>query len=217
MSISKFSLTLAALLLGAIVSNQALALVLPGITPSGHPAFGNGVKVALNPNNGTIKATGRKNFLLALDDSGSNVLQGTSGAYSLQVNFDKNTREFMGGSVSLKGAIDALGISKNTLLMSADITGFNILSDQMLWGFNTTNIFCSPELQLNCTNSESVYIELDSAFNGLFERNFRTTGFATTTIPIPAAAWLFGSALGLLGWARRRAAASTLDGTKVSG
>jgi hypothetical protein len=25
-------------------------------------------------------------------------------------------------------------------------------------------------------------------------------------IPVPAAAWLFGSALGLLGWARRRAA-----------
>lgn len=206
MSIRKLSITLTALLLGAVLSNPAVALVLPGITPSGYPAFGNSVKVSLNPNNGTLKATGRKDFLLALDDSGSNVLQGTSGAYSLLVNFDKNTHQFLGGSVSLTGAVDALGISKHTLLMSAEITGFNILSDQLLWGFNTTNIFCSPELQISCTNSESVYIELDSAFDALFERNFRTTGFATTTIPVPAAVWLFGSALGLLGWVRRRAA-----------
>ena len=31
------------------------------------------------------------------------------------------------------------------------------------------------------------------------------TTFYLTTIPVPAAVWLFGSALGLLGWARRRA------------
>jgi len=29
--------------------------------------------------------------------------------------------------------------------------------------------------------------------------------FTTTPVPVPAAAWLFGSALGLLGWMRRRA------------
>lgn len=29
--------------------------------------------------------------------------------------------------------------------------------------------------------------------------------YFTTLVPVPAAAWLFGSALGLLGWARRRA------------
>ena len=28
----------------------------------------------------------------------------------------------------------------------------------------------------------------------------------TTPIPVPAAVWLFGSALGLLGWVRRRTA-----------
>jgi len=193
-----------ALLLSAVFSSSAFALVLPGITPSGDPAFGMGVKVTLNPHNGTIKATGRKTFKLT---AGSDVFDGTSGTYSLRLNFDKRDQSFVDGSVSLKGAMDGLGIGRNTLLMSADITNFNILSEANLWGFNTTNIFCAPELQLSCTNSESVYIELDSAFSGLFDRNFRTTGFATTTIPVPAAAWLFGSALGLLGWVRRRAMA----------
>lgn len=213
MSIRKFTLSLAtasALLLGTIFSSSALALTLPGITTSGAPAFGNGVKVSLNPHNGTIKATGRKGFLL---DTGSGVLSGTSGAYSLQINFDKNDpTTFLGGSVTLKGAIDALGIGKNSLLMSADITGFNIKDNAFLWGFNTNNIFCNELLEAaigRCTISESVYIDLDSPFSGLFDSNFRTTGFATTTIPVPAAAWLFGSALGLLGWVRRRNAAST--------
>jgi hypothetical protein len=33
------------------------------------------------------------------------------------------------------------------------------------------------------------------------------TAIATTTVPVPAAVWLFGSALGLLGWMRRRTSA----------
>ena len=205
MSKRKFPLTIAstgALLIGALVSSSAFGLSLNGITPSGSPAFGNGVKVTLNPHNGTIKATGRKAFLL---DTGDGVLDGSSGAYSLQVNFDKkDPGTFLGGTVSLKGAIDALGIGRNTLLMTADIIGFNILDDDFLWGFNTANIFCAVELGLQCTDRESVYIELDSAFNQMFQSNFKTTGFATTTVPVPAAVWLFGSALGLLGWVRRR-------------
>jgi hypothetical protein len=32
---------------------------------------------------------------------------------------------------------------------------------------------------------------------------FAASGFSITTVPVPAAAWLFGSALALLGWIRR--------------
>jgi hypothetical protein len=88
--------------------------------------------------------------------------------------------------------------------MSADLTSANLVDDPYLWGFNTTNIWCSPELLLECTMSESVYVALSNAFSGDFGRNFVSMGIAITTVPVPAAIWLFGSALGLLGWARRR-------------
>ena len=38
--------------------------------------------------------------------------------------------------------------------------------------------------------------------------NSWTSGyFSATVVPVPAAVWLMGSALGLLGWVRRKAAA----------
>jgi hypothetical protein len=89
-------------------------------------------------------------------------------------------------------------------LMSADLTAAHLVDDPNLWGFNTTNIFCNPDLMLECTDSESVYLALSNAFSGEFGSNFMSKGIAVTTVPVPAAAWLFGSALGLLGWTRRR-------------
>ena len=73
-----------------------------------------------------------------------------------------------------------------------------------LFGFATDNIVCNPLLLVACTVKESVYVQLDSPFSGDFNNSFKTTGLATTTVPLPAVAWLFGSALGLLGWVGRR-------------
>jgi hypothetical protein len=91
------------------------------------------------------------------------------------------------------------------VLVTADITAFNFQDDPNLWGFATSNILCSPLLLITCTTNESIYVELDDPFTqgNLVGGRFTTTGFASTTVPIPAAAWLFGSALGFLGWAAR--------------
>jgi hypothetical protein len=196
-------ITLTFVLVVAVFGNtSAFAFSLPGITPSGSPAFTNNVRVHLAPN-GKLKIMGRGNQTFMLD-TGLETMVGTGGKYTLNARFD-DAGSFLSGDVSIYGAMAQAGITKkNTLLMSADLTGANLVDDPYLWGFNTTNIFCAVALTIECTNSESVYVALSNAFSGDFGRNFMSMGIAVTTVPVPAAIWLFGSALGLLGWARRR-------------
>ena len=191
------------MLVGVFSAGTASAYSLAGINTSGSPAFINDVKVTLNPNNGTIKLSGRKDFLF---NDGVGLVDGNSSRYTMNLSFDYDGVNVtsLGGTVSLIGGISSLGIGKNTLLMSADVTSMNITEDSNLWGFNTTNLFCDPALLITCTADESIYVILDNAFSGNFNGNFKSTGFAVTTVPVPAAVWLFGSALGLLGWIRRR-------------
>ncbi len=189
-------LAIAGVLIGFIVGNSsALALNLPGIPDSGSPAFGNSVKVYLNPNSGTLKITGKKDFVF---DNRTDILQGSSAKYSLLANFDAGGTLLAGGTVSLSGGIDDLGIPRNTLLMTADLSGSNLFTDPNLWGFSTSGIWCDPMLLITCTTNESVYVELDTPFVDFSNGVFKSNGFATTTIPIPASAWLFMSGLGLL-------------------
>lgn len=214
---SKGILACLCVLLVGTSGSAAWAYDLPGIPPSGAPAFRNAVKVDLNTNSGRLRITGRKDFLFA--DPAQGIMLGTNANYTLTANFNKNTGAFQDGSLSLKGAIADLGIANGTQLVTADITAWNLQGTQSglplpgggfdLWGFRTENIVCSPLLLIACTPTESVYVELDDAFSGSFANKFKTTGFAITTVPVPAAAWLFGSGLGLLGWMARRRRVST--------
>jgi hypothetical protein len=195
-------LAIAGVLIGSIVGiSSALALHLQGIPDPGSPAFGNSVKVFLNPNSGTLKITGKKDFVF---DNGTDFLQGKSAKYSLLASFDVGGNLLPGGTVSLRGGIDDLGIPRNTLLMTADLSDWNIVSNPDLWGFATTRIWCDPMLLISCTENESVYVELDTPFVGFSNGVFKSNGYATTTIPIPASAWLFMSGLGLLFIVRRK-------------
>jgi hypothetical protein len=110
--------------------------------------------------------------------------------------------------VTIKGATsEATGT-----LMTADLTG-DWAQNGSLIGFNTTNISCAPGITAwtgSCTTAEVVYFLL----NGTPDFTQRTqgwasvTGIAYTSIPVPAAVWLFGSGLvGLVGISRRRKAA----------
>jgi len=67
-------------------------------------------------------------------------------------------------------------------------------------GWNTdTKVIMTLENRLNATTLNSGVGE--SAF---IEKKFGGVGIIVNPIPIPGAVWLFGSALGLLGWMRRR-------------
>jgi len=213
----KRPLVLAGVLIAAIFSNASVwALSLPGIPDSGLPAFGNSVKVQLNPNSGTLKVLGRQSFLF---NDGTSVWQGGAGQYTLLANFDSSGNLLSGGTVSLRGRIDGLGINSSSLLMSADLTSWVWGNEDGssgptfdLLGFGTDNIICNPDLLVQCTQRESVFVQLDRPFNGDFNSGvYLTTGFATTTIPIPASMWLFGSGLALLFFVRRKLAFRTIE------
>lgn len=189
-------------LIGIFGSSSIFAFDLPGIPASGSPAFINPVKVDLNTNSGVLKISGRQNFTF---DNSQQTFLGTVARYTLLANFD--TTGFLSGTVELRGAIKELGIRPNEMLMRADIIDWNLADNATLWGFATDNIVCSPLLLISCTTTESVFVELDAPFSGSFNTPFRTTGMAITTVPVPASAWLFGSAVILLGWVWRRNAA----------
>jgi hypothetical protein len=215
-STKAFSRAISLLVITIFGVGTALAYDLPGIPPSGEPAFEHDVKVHFNPNSGKLKVTGKKGFLF---NDAEDIYLGKSGKYTLKVNFEKKTNNFIGGSLKIEGAIKKLGIKKRETLVTADIIDWNLSGTQSgsplpgggfdLWGFATDNILCNPMLLVECTKRESIYIALDEAFAGdKIKGVFRTNGYATTTVPVPASAWLLGSALGLLGWMRRRKAAS---------
>ena len=177
----------------------------PCIPTSGFPNFINTVKVSLSAK-GTLKLRGSKDFLLDIDGTPANEIPGDASKYNADVDFDKDTGAFIAGTLSLTGRMESIGVPKKTQILTADIISWNFQDDADLWGFGTNNIVCNPLVLVGCTTAESIYVTLDESYSTLLPNvaSFKTTGTAYTTVPIPASAWLFGSALGLLGWVRRR-------------
>ena len=68
------------------------------------------------------------------------------------------------------------------------------------------NIVCDPGLGVPCTTAESVIFNLGMMLGTTFDplSHFNTTAIATTSVPVPAAVWLFGSGLGLMGVIAKR-------------
>jgi hypothetical protein len=211
-SIKRFALPLAAACITMVAflagTTSAYALSLQGITPSGTPVFINSVKVRLNKNGGLRAFSNGQGKTFSFFDGSS--LRTGFGLFDLRTTVD-SSGNISGGTVSIKGKGDDFGLPDSgdmVTLMTADLVSANLTENGSLWGFNTENIFCAVELGVSCTNKESVYLVLNSAFGGSFTDKFTASGTAHTTVPVPAAAWLFGSALGLLGWVRRRANAT---------
>jgi hypothetical protein len=112
------------------------------------------------------------------------------------------------GKIKISGKIDELGIKG--VLMTADLKGAWD-ADGTLIGFNTMNIWCNDGINAylgggGCTTNEVIYLNLLQAIGpDAGARKIKTAGIAVTSVPVPAAAWLFGSGLlGLITMARRR-------------
>jgi hypothetical protein len=182
---------------------------LPGIRPPSLPFFASAVNVTYlkNSSGSTITASynGALGSVLVGPSSSYNI---SNTSYSLTANFN-NSHYLTGGSVSINGSIPGLGINSSTNLMHADLTPGAFASGYggYLLGFNTQNLVCNSNVNAfaHCTTAESVYLGLLSPFSFSNKNGWKTTGAQLTSVPIPAAAWLFGSGLvGLAGVARRR-------------
>jgi hypothetical protein len=179
-----------------------------GVTPGSYPMFDQVVAVTAKQDNGgkvTVQAKQYKGSLASVFS-----LDGLTSASLEKPKFKLNATidgGILSGDVKISGKINGEKVD-----MKADLAGaFDASPDYTLWGFNTANIQCNDALNAfigggGCTSSEVVYLNLLEPVNPtLGPGKISTAGRAITSVPVPAAAWLFGSGLmGLLAVSRRR-------------
>jgi hypothetical protein len=125
------------------------------------------------------------------------------------------------GDLSGLGRIDlTAALNCTDVLCTGDVTETLDFSDAKLWegsenllfGFLAADFF-DPDNSTQIIDAPGGSFDPNATGNYQFAMTVTRSGFPVDTIalevnvvPVPAAVWLFGSALGLLGWVRRRKA-----------
>lgn len=120
----------------------------------------------------------------------------------------RQTGDIFIDEASATAATDAINAALNSV---GGIQGVGITRDSRFivpWEFNTSQCgsqgdpgTCGWEGRSFGGSWNSLFKELDSTNENV---PIEFARFSATVVPIPAAAWLFGSALGILAWARKR-------------
>jgi hypothetical protein len=179
---------------------------LPGLTAPSLPAFGTYINANFTKGktSSVLKVTQASTSSIFLTPWSPYITGISSTSYTLTANFN-SSGSFTSGNVVIKGKFGTSTTS--TTLMTANLTAFAKSSNGYIWGFNTNNIVCSSAVNTaahGCTTAEVVYLGLASAQKSL-TKSWKTKGVALTSVPVPAAVWLFGSGLlGFVSIARRK-------------
>ena len=182
---------------------------LPTIIDPSFPQFQNSVTIKRGngPNSDTWSISNKNG-----QNSTSQFFTSVSTSYAVSsVKYDGSVLwnpngTFNSGTVSITGKV--AGFSRQEL-MTADLVGYAWDGGSFL-GFNTSNILCSADLNsliggAGCTTDESLVIQLKNGWDGNpLTKGLNLSGIAITSVPLPAAAWLFISGLGLMGVTARR-------------
>lgn len=206
-------LCLLVLLNGAFASN-ANAITLPGIPPSGNPNFTNSAQV-------NLFSLGPTGFLMAATNAGATITfnnesysAASTGDFLLTAQFSANgTYTANTGNLSIAGSTPYPGLPGVYIsgdLLTAKLTSFNF--DANTLGFSTSQtsgygtLFGSDESVYLSSNGIAAALGFGSP-SGLHATVSPFAANAITTVPVPAAVWLFGSAVaGLLSIGRRKPA-----------
>jgi len=181
---------------------------LPGLVSGSFPYFDQGADIKVKNNKQgemqKLKATYMKGSASSLLFDPNDTFDISKTSLKLHAKVKKNG--LVKGHVKIQGKIADLDINNKKPLMKAKLSGeWDVSGDGLLIGFNTKDIVCHKKIDAyaSCTSAESVYLALADAIDS--KKHLKTTGTAVTTVPVPAAVWLFASGLlGLAGMARRR-------------
>ena len=110
-------------------------------------------------------------------------------------------------SVTEPSTIDYLAFKANGYYILAEVNGTSgsWSTDINDWSPEYTTLSCPAGI---CADAGRFYTEGDF-LNGDGEVSPLSNVTAYNVVPIPAAAWLFGSALGMMGWMRRKSIATS--------
>ena len=196
--------------------------IIGGVPPAGFPHFENPASITLTKTGAGSAATFQ---LTSASTPGSFIFQynptsayAVAGTYSLTANFNA-AGTFTGGTLAINGTIPGYNgpgtapAPTTQNLFSANLVGFgyDIIPDNspVALGFMTQD-FSGWATQFSDGSAESAYLYsfnvpgLMSMFTNPKFRTITFQGSAMTTVPIPAAVWLFGPGLALIAGFRRK-------------
>ena len=163
--------------------------------------------VSLVPSSFTVDEGGQFSVNVMMDaaDVSGNHVQPTAFLGNFKIGFDSADVTYDG--FDFQGPAENLSVSPAVILTGVQIGFVNALDVGVIGTFNFTALGSAGDvisISIGHPYPFSTFVNM-LPVNKVFDPVFSPTEI--TVVPIPAAAWLFASGLGLLGWIRRRGVA----------